>query len=119
MFARHAGASRAYTLERAVSPSQPGFSLLRHWGFAFAPRSAQGVWVAGAATRIDAVVRAGTRSGPRVWEVREFYETRLSDSAESELLEQIGAEAAAAGALRILLRADADSDLIPAARRAG
>ncbi len=119
MFARHAGASRAFTLERAIAPSPPSFSVIRHLGFAFAPRSAKGVWVTGSPTRIDAVLRAGPRSGPLVWELREFYETRLSESAKVELLELIGAEAAAAGALRILLRAEHDSDLIPPARRAG
>jgi hypothetical protein len=119
MFARRAGASRAFTLERAISPSPPSFSVIRLIGFAFAPRSAKNVWVTGTPARIDAVLRAGPRSGPLVWELHEFYETRPSDSSEVELLELIGAEAAATGALRILLRAEEGSDLIPPARRAG
>ena len=119
MFARYAGASRTFTLERAIAPSPPSFSVIRYLGFAFAPRSAKGVWVTGTPARIDAVLRAGPRSGRLVWELSEFYETRLSESAEVELLELIGAEAAAAGALRIMLRSDHDSDLIPPARRAG
>ncbi len=119
MFAKYAGASRTFTLERAIAHSPPFFSVIRHLGAAFAPRSAKAVWVSGTSARIDAVLRAGPRSGPLVWELREFYETRLSESAEVELLELIGAQAAAGGALRILLRAEADSDLIPPARRAG
>lgn len=119
MFAKYAGASQAFTLERAIAGSPPFFSVIRHLGSAFAPRSKKRVWVSGTPARIDAVLRAGPRSGPLVWELREFYETRLSESAEVELLEMIGAEAAAAGALRILLRTEAESGLIPPARRAG
>ena len=59
------------------------------------------------------------RSGKKSWEVSHLYAAPDSDGALMALLEQTSAASAYGGAERVFLRVEADSDIIPAARRAG
>ena len=59
------------------------------------------------------------RSGPRSWEVSHLYADADSDGALIDLLEQVGVASANGGAERVFFRVEADSDIIPIARRAG
>ncbi len=69
--------------------------------------------------RVGAVVALRTRSGSRSWEVSHLYAAPGSEAATIRLLEQASAASARGGAERVFLRVEADSDIIPAARRAG
>ena len=69
--------------------------------------------------RVRAVAALRSRSGPRSWEVSHLYAAPDSEAAVTRLLERASAVSARGGAERAFLRVDADSDIIPAARRAG
>ena len=107
LFRRIAGRPLAFTFTRALNPKPTRYSTRRYAALALSPRSWHECWVSGAPARIDAVCRTGARSGPTVWEIRELYvSSRLSDQdpgrlgeLASELLEEIAAHAASAGAL--------------------
>ena len=69
--------------------------------------------------RVRAVAALRSRSGPRSWEVSHLYAAPDSEAAVTRLLERASAVSARGGAERAFLRVDADSDIIPIARRAG
>jgi hypothetical protein len=69
--------------------------------------------------RIDAVLRAGPRSGPQAWEVGELYLRNSKPDLALELLEQITIPAGGAGAHRIFVRVPANSAVFEDARKAG
>ena len=85
----------------------------------FQPRSRERALAYVEGRSIRAVAGIGPRSGLRSWEVSHLYADPDSDAALTELLEQVGVASARGGAERVFLRVEADSDLIPAARRAG
>ena len=106
-------------MARALLPCPPKFSLTRYVGLALAPRAWRECWVRGAGARIDAVARMGPRAGPRIWEIRELYiGPRIADDSP-RLLEDIAARAAAAGALRVMMRLPDPSPVYEHARQAG
>ncbi len=106
-------------MARALLSYPPTFSLIRYVGLALAPRAWRECWVRGAGARIDAVARMGPRAGHSIWEIRELYlGPRIADDLPS-LLEDIAAHAAAAGALRVMMRLSDPSSVYEHARQAG
>ena len=69
--------------------------------------------------RVRAVAALRSRSGPRSWEISRLYTAPGSEAATTRLLERASAVSARGGAERVFLRVEADSDIIPTARRAG
>ena len=69
--------------------------------------------------RFRSVASVRPRSGPRSWEVSHLYSYPGSYEALMELLEQSSVASANGGAERVFLRVEADSAIIPVARRAG
>jgi hypothetical protein len=97
---------------------------VKYAGIALSPRAWQSCWVEARRGRIDALLRAGPRSGKQAWEVGELYLRRSKPELALDLLEQIAVPAGGAGAQRIFLRVpldgeQADSNVSEDARRAG
>ena len=103
-----------------ISKPQSFYTLLA----AVSRRRLQPRYRVGALTRMEsgnlrAVAAFRPRSGARSWEISHLYATPGSGDALIALLEQAAALSAYGGAERVFLRVEADSDIIPAARRAG
>ena len=118
-FKQAAGHAEACTLARAVQGGPPRFSAVRYAGLALSPRAWQNCWVKTRRTSIQALLRAGPRSGRLAWEVRDLYVRPGYVSECAEVLEDIAAIAGRAGAHRIFLRTPGSSPVFEQARRAG
>lgn len=68
---------------------------------------------------MQAVMRAGTRSGPLAWEIGDLFLAKKDRGVAVEVLEQVAFPAGASGARRVFLRIPSDSDMFDAARAAG
>ena len=98
----------------------PGrFPTVKYAGIALSPRAWQSCWVKTHRARIDAVLRAGTRSGPLAWEIRDLFVRPEYQPDVWDVLEQIAVPAGRAGAHRVFLRLPEGSELFDQARRAG
>ena len=118
-FRQAAGRAQAFTLPRALESDASPFPAFRYAAVALSLRAWQTCWVKTSEGRIEAVVRAGRRSGPRAWEVRDlFLRARTADRC-ADLLEEICVQAGRDGALRVFMRIASGSDVFEEARAAG
>ena len=113
-FPNHAITSAGICKPQSFSTLIPSVSRRR-----FQPRSKVNTLVCVEGGRFRAVASIRPRSGPKSWEVSHLYADPDSDGAMMDLLEQVGVASAYGGAERVFLRVEADSNVIPAARRAG
>ncbi|MDA1279592.1 MAG: hypothetical protein O3B95_06050 [Chloroflexi bacterium] len=122
-FSQSAGRCETCNLAGALGNGPGSFPTVKYAGIALSPRAWQSCWVEARRGRIDAVLRAGPRSGPEVWEVGELYLRKSRVDQALDLLEQIAIPAAGAGAQRIFVRvpvnSDSESGVWDAARKAG
>lgn len=118
-FSKSSGPGETCTMVGALCGGPGGFPTVKYAGIALSPRAWQSCWVEAHRGRIDAVLRAGPRSGPQAWEVGELYLRKSKTELALELLEQISVPASGAGAQRIFVRIPANSAVFNDARRAG
>ena len=103
-FSQSAGRGETCTLVGALHGGPGGFPTVKYAGIALSPRAWQSCWVEARRGRIDALLRAGPRSGPQSWEVGELYLRKSKADLTLDLLEQIAIPAGGAGAHRIFVR---------------
>jgi len=122
-FSQSSGQGETCTLVSALRGANQGgvggFPTVKYASIALSPRAWQSCWVEARRGRIDAVLRAGPRSGPQSWEVGELYLRNSKSELALDLLEQIAIPAGGAGAHRIFVRVPANSTVYEAARKAG
>ncbi len=118
-FKQRSGPDEAYTISRAFTGARKSFPLVRYSSIALSPRAWQGCWVKTRRARVQAVLRAGPRSGPSAWELSELYLAKKTRDIAGEVLEQLAFPAGTSGARRIFLRLSAESDLFDLVRSAG
>ncbi len=118
-FSQSSGRGETCALVDALRGGPGGFPTVKYASIALSPRAWQSCWVEAHRGRIDAVLRAGPRSGPQAWEVGEFYLRNSKSDLALELLEQITIPAGGAGAQRIFVRVPANSVVFEDARKAG
>ncbi|MEE8046939.1 MAG: hypothetical protein V3T49_08865, partial [Dehalococcoidia bacterium] len=118
-FSQSSGQGETCTLVRALRGGPGGFPTVKYASIALSPRAWQSCWVEARRGRIDAVLRAGPRSGPQAWEVSELYLRNSKSDLALELLEQITIPAGGSGAHRIFVRVPANSVVFEDARKAG
>ncbi len=118
-FKQKAGPDEVRSLSRAVAGGGKGFPLVKYTTIALSPRAWQSCWVKTRRASVQAVLRAGQRSGPLAWELSELYVTRTDDGVLLEVLDQLAFPAGTSGARRIFLRLPSESHIFNAARSAG
>jgi hypothetical protein len=118
-FSQSSGRGETCTLAGALRGGPGGFPMVKYATIALSPRAWQSCWVEARRGRIDAVLRAGPRSGPQAWEVSELYLRNSKSDLVLELLEQITIPAGGSGAHRIFVRVPANSAVFEDARKAG
>jgi hypothetical protein len=118
-FSQSSGRGETCSLVGALRGGPGGFPTVKYASIALSPRAWQSCWVEAHRGRIDAVLRAGPRSGPQAWEVGELYLRKSNSDLALELLEQIAIPAGGAGAQRIFVRVPVNSTVGEDARRAG
>ncbi|MCZ6539095.1 MAG: hypothetical protein O6922_04640 [Chloroflexi bacterium] len=122
-FSQSTGRGETCTLVRALHGGPGGFPTVKYAGIALSPRAWQSCWVEARRGRIDALLRAGPRSGPQAWEVGELYLRKSRTDLTLDLLEQIAIPAGGAGAHRIFVRipvnGQANDNVYDDARKAG
>ena len=118
-FSQSSGWGEVCTLAGALHGGPGGFPTVKYASIALSPRAWQSCWVEARRGRIDAVLRAGPRSGPEAWEVGELYLRKSKSDIVLELLEQIAIPAGGAGAHRIFIRIPVHSGVSEDARKAG
>jgi hypothetical protein len=118
-FSQSSGRGETCTLVGALRGGPGGFPTVKYASIALSPRAWQSCWVEAHRGRIDAVLRAGPRSGPQAWEVGELYLRKSKSDLALELLEQIAIPAGGAGAHRIFVRVPVHSAVSDDARKAG
>jgi hypothetical protein len=118
-FKQSAGADEVFTLGQAISGGLQTFPVVKYTSIALSPRAWQGCWVKTRRARVQAVLRAGPRSGALAWELSDLFLAKNHRSVAAEVLEQVSFPAGAEGARRIFLRIPFDSDLFDVARSAG
>jgi hypothetical protein len=110
-FSQSSGRGETCTLVDALQGGPDGFPTVKYAGIALSPRAWQSCWVEARRGRIDALLRAGPRSGPEAWEVGELYLRKSRTELALDLLEQIAIPAAGAGAHRIFVRIPVDGQV--------
>ncbi len=118
-FKQRSGPDEARSLSQALKGGQKGFPLVKYTTIALSPRAWQSCWVKTRRASVQAVLRAGPRSGPMAWDVTELYLARNNREVATEVLEQIAFPAGTSGARRVFLRLPSDSELFNSARAAG
>ncbi len=118
-FKQAAGRAEAFALPQAIQGVAGKFPAVSYAGIALSPRAWESCWVVSDGGRIQAVVRAGPRSGPLAWEVRDLFVHRAYVHESAEALEDLAVPAGKSGARRIFLRLPQSSPLYDQARRAG
>ena len=113
------GRAQAFTLPRALDSDPMSFPVIRYAGVALSLRAWQTCWVKTHERRIEAVLRAGQRSGPGSWEVRDLFLRSGSARRCADLLEEICVQAGRGGARRVFMRVASGSDVFEEARAAG
>ncbi|MCZ6539232.1 MAG: hypothetical protein O6922_05345 [Chloroflexi bacterium] len=107
-FSQSSGQGETCTLVGALRGGPGGFPTVKYAGIALSPRAWQSCWVEARRGRIDALLRAGPRSGPQAWEVGELYLRKSKTQLAVDLFEQIAIPAGGAGAHRIFARVPVD-----------
>ena len=118
-FAQAAGRAEAFTLSQAVQGTARAFSAVAYAGVALSPRAWQSCWIKTDGARIQSVIRAGPRSGPLAWEVRDLFLRRNYVHESADALEDLAVPAGRSEARRLFLRLPQGSPLFEQARRAG
>jgi hypothetical protein len=118
-FKQASGADEVFTLGQALSGGWHTFPLMKYTSIALSPRAWQGCWVKTRLARVQAVLRAGQRSGPLAWELSDMFLAKNHRSVAGEVLEQLSFPAGASGARRIFLRLPVGSEMFDIARSAG
>ncbi|HIF73153.1 MAG TPA: hypothetical protein EYQ61_11445 [Dehalococcoidia bacterium] len=118
-FSQSSGRGETCTLVGALRGGPGGFPTVKYASIALSPRAWQSCWVEAHRGRIDAVLKAGPRSGPQAWEVAELYLRNSKSDLALELLEQIAIPAGGAGAHRVFVRVPPNSRMSDDARKAG
>ena len=118
-FKQTAGPDEVFTLNQAVSGRSQSFPLVKYTSIALSPRAWQGCWVKTRRARVQAVLKAGPRSGALAWEVSDLFLARNHRSVVGDVLEQVSFPAGASGARRVFLRLPFGSDIFDVARSAG
>jgi len=118
-FRQAAGRAQVFTLPRALESDPPPFPAIRYAAVALSFRAWQTCWVKTHEGRIEAVVRAGRRSGPAAWEVRDLFLRAGAAERCADLLEEICVQAGRDGARRVFMRMASGSDAFQEARAAG
>ncbi len=118
-FKQRSGPDEVFTLPRALKGGNNVFPLMKYTTFALSPRAWQSCWVKTRRASVQAVLRAGPRSGPLAWELSEMFLPKKSRDVAGEVLEQLAFQAGASGARRIIIRIPSNSELFDAARSAG
>jgi hypothetical protein len=118
-FSQSSGRGETCTLVGALRGGPGGFPTVKYASIALSPRAWQSCWVEAHRGRIDAVLKAGPRSGPQAWEVAELYLRNSKSDLALELLEQIAIPAGGAGAHRVFVRMPTNSRVSEDARKAG
>ena len=123
-FSQSSGRGETCTLAGALRGGPGGFPMVKYASIALSPRAWQSCWVETRRGRIDALLRAGPRSGLQAWEVGELYLRKSKTDLALDLLEQIAIPAGGAGAHRIFVRIpvsgpNANHSVYDDARKAG
>lgn len=118
-FKQRSGADEVFTLAQVLTGGQESFPLMKYTTVALSPRAWQSCWVRTRRGRVQAVLRAGPRSGPHAWELGDLFLDKGSRDVALEVLEQLSYPAGSSGARRIFLRLPAESNLFETARAAG
>ena len=118
-FRQAAGRAQVFTLPRALESDASPFSAIRYAAVALSLRAWQTCWVKTQEGRIEAVVRAGRRSGPGAWEVRDLFVRAGAADRCADLLEEICVQAGRDGARRVFMRMASGSNVFEEARAAG
>ena len=118
-FKQRSGSDEAFTLSRALRGGRKSFPLMKYTSVALSPRAWQSCWVKTRRARVQAVLRAGPRSGPHAWEISDFFIERGDPDIALDVLEQVSFPAGSSGARRIFLRLPAESAIFDLARAAG
>ena len=118
-FRQAVGRGQAFPLARALHAVDRRFSAVSYAGLALSPRAWRTCWVWDQPGRLGGVVRAGPRSGPTCWEIRELFLARGIESECADILQEVAAQAACAGARRLFLRIAEGGAIFDGARRAG
>ena len=118
-FRPSAGWGETCTLVDALRGGPSRFPTAKYATIALSPRAWQSCWVETLRGRIDAVLRAGPRSGQQAWEISELYIRNSKSNLILDLLEQIAVPAGGAGAHRIFARIPTDSNTCNFAQKAG
>jgi hypothetical protein len=118
-FKQSAGRAEAFTLSQALTGQARPFSAVKYAGIALSPRAWESCWIQTHRARIRVVVRAGPRSGPAAWEVRDLFLHRSTVNDAWDVLEQLSVPAGRAEARRLFLRLPQGSPIFDQARQAG
>lgn len=118
-FRQRSGQDEVRSLAAAIKGGNKNFPLVKYTSIALSPRAWQNCWVRTKRAKVEAVLRAGPRSGPFAWELSELYLAKSSRDVATEIFEQIAFPAGTSGARRIFLRMPVGNDLFNAARSAG
>ncbi len=118
-FKQRSGPDEVCSLAQAVKGGRRSFPLFKYTSIALSPRAWQSCWVMTRRAAVQAVMRAGSRSGPFAWELSELYLAKKNREVAGEVLEQLAFPAGTSGARRIFLRLRQGSELFEAARSAG
>lgn len=118
-FKQRSGPDEVYTLRQVLKGAPKSFPLMKYTTIALSPRAWQSCWVATRRTSVQAVLRAGPRSGQYAWEVGDLFINRRDSGIALDVLEQLAFPAGTSGARRIFIRLPSGSELFRAARAAG
>jgi hypothetical protein len=118
-FKQRSGPDEAFTLTQALKGGRKSFPLMKYGSIAFSPRAWQSCWVKTRRARVQALLRAGPRSGPYAWELSDLFLEKGGRDIVLEVFEQVSFLAGSSGARRVFLRLPAESDLFDLARAAG
>ncbi len=118
-FKQAAGIDESFSLAQAMTGATRPFSAVKFAGVALSPRAWESCWIQTRRSLVQAIVRAGPRSGPLAWEVREFFVHRAYAAQCWDVLEQLAILAGSHGARRLFIRLPEDSAVFEQARRAG
>lgn len=118
-FKQRSAPDEVVTLARAIKSDKGSFPLMKYTSIALSPRAWQSCWVETRRASVQAVLRAGPRSGPHAWELSDLFLTKKNRGVAAEVLEQLAFPAGMSGARRIFLRMSSENDLFSEARVAG
>lgn len=118
-FKQRSGPDEVVAIGNVFGSSNRSFPLVKYTSVALSPRAWLSCWVKTRRAGIQAVLRAGPRSGPHAWELSELFVSKNGREVAAEVLDQLAFQAGASGARRVFLRLSTESDLFDLARSAG